>query len=149
MPYLSSQVFHCRFEASGFLLSLTQKLVTWNPKRTYFEYHTFLLIFSFQAKETGFHFTPQKHSTTCDSRINLKYINIFILCYVNSSILVMLFTEFIKLYSHRITYQLIWKLSQTPVSFISLSSRRCHGTMCMMTETRPLLSLACLPSPSS
>ena len=36
-------------------------------------------------------------------------------------------TEFIKLYSHRITYQLIWKLSLTPVSFISLSSRRCHG----------------------
>ena len=28
---------------------------------------------------------------------------------------------------HRIKYQLIRKLSLTPVSFISLSSRRCHG----------------------
>ena len=35
--------------------------------------------------------------------------------------------QFIKLNYHRIKYQLTRKLSLTPVSFISLSSRRCHG----------------------
>ena len=37
------------------------------------------------------------------------------------------FTEFIKLSSHRITYQLTRKLSLNPVSFISLSLCHCHG----------------------
>ena len=51
-----------------------------------------------------------------------KHINMSLSHYVNSSILVMLLTEFIQLYSHRIAYQLIWKLSLAPVRYISLSS---------------------------
>ena len=37
------------------------------------------------------------------------------------------FTKFIKLYYHRIKYQLVSKLSLTPVSFIGLSLHLCHG----------------------
>ena len=59
-------------------------------------------------------------------------------------------TEFIELYSHRITYQLIWKLSLTPVSFISLSSCLCHGDDVLVWWKRgPHPSLAYLSSPSS
>ena len=58
----------------------------------------------------------------------------------------MLFTELIKLYFHKITYQLIWKLSLTPVSFIRLSSRRCHWDDVRDdgNEAPPLLGLSCL-----
>ena len=55
-------------------------------------------------------------------------------------------TKFIKLYYHRIKYQLIRKISLTPVSYISLSSRRCHGdnVMMEMSPRPPFFLSVCL-----